>query len=180
MRNPDDFCEVCNVLFPTEWSPRAHPDCPPPCLIDGAFVRYGTINPLNECEHCDGSRNVLSWSPTDHNTRCGTDQSQFCCQGDCCPSGACCTPNGTCQAGGANVCDGCDIGGSFFADRERNPATVCQICDINLSTTSWTNDDFWPCNDTPHQICCHGVCCAEGDICRNGNTDNAFCEATGP
>ena len=46
------------------------------------------------------------------------------------------------------------------------------------STTSWTNDDFWPCSDAPHQTCCHGDCCAEGEICRNGNTDNAFCEST--
>jgi hypothetical protein len=173
--NPGDFCEVCNAVNPTSWTPRFHPDCPPPCIIDDVYIAYGTANPLNECEECDGGLSDTSWSFKGHNTRCGSNQDQLCCQGVCCEPGACCTPEGSCAVGGSEVCDGCDIDGNFYPNGERNPATVCQICEIDVSTTSWTNDDFWPCNDIPHRSCCHGVCCMDGEVCRNANTDGSFC-----
>jgi hypothetical protein len=161
-------CEACNALFPDVWSPRNHPDCPPPCVIDGLLYHYGTLNPANACEVCQGGS---AWSESTELV-CG-EGNQNCCNGACCQPGACCTAEGSC---GFDACEpeGCTIDGTQYEDGTLNPGNVCQICQVNLSTTSWT-PRFATCGPTDQQFCCGGVCCQLGACCNEGACDLSIC-----
>ena len=167
-RNPDVFCEACNEAFPTEWSPRFHPDCPPPCLIDGVLHPYGTVNLANDCEDCSGGP---AWSASGA-IFCGDADDQNCCNGICCLAGECCTVDRVC---GTENCDpeGCSIGGGRFPDGTDNPNNPCESCDVDVSKTSWTPNGPRSCGPNLNQSCCNGSCCDLGVCC---SLDGTFCD----
>lgn len=158
---PGNFsCEACNAAFPDVWSPRFHPDCPPPCQLDGALIPYGTPNPQNPCQICLGGD---VWSPSDV-LYCGEGGGQNCCNGVCCEPGACCTADGTC---GFDACEpeGCVIDGAQYENFARNPVNECEACLVDVSKTSWSPDGFGSCGPAGAQFCCGGVCCDLGVCC---------------
>jgi hypothetical protein len=161
---------VCNPAFPTVWSPRFHPDCPPPCTIDGVLYPYNTVNPDNPCQRCRGGS---SWSPSDA-LFCDDAQERACCNGACCNPGECCTEAGTC---GSNACEseGCTIDGVQHANGTVNPDNVCQRCDETVSKTTWSPNGIGHCGPNGDQWCCDGVCCALGDCCNQGVCDPNLC-----
>lgn len=171
VRNPNDFCQVCNKDYPTQWSPRLFPDCPPPCTIGGVLFAYGAVNPDNACQECRGGS---SWSASDALV-CGAALDQLCCDGACCAAGECCTAAGIC---GMEECtpEGCTIDGAQFANGTLNPANPCQVCDEAVSKTSWSPSGFGSCGPNGDQFCAGGVCCDLG-ICPNGGVCGDFCDA---
>ena len=77
-------------------------------------------------------------------------------------------------------CDGCEIGGTCYADADLNPLNDCEECDPATSTTNWTasaagtscdDDLFCTANDT----CSGGMCagadspCPDGWFCSEGS-----------
>lgn len=73
--HPSDPCKTCqpSVSF-TDWSPRAEGErcgpqsycragvCTVGCVIASQFYPHGTVNPGNECETCDTSFSLNTWS----------------------------------------------------------------------------------------------------------------------
>jgi hypothetical protein len=163
------FCLVCNPAYPTVWSPRAHPDCPPPCTIDGVLHPNGAVNPANPCEGCNGGS---SWSPSNALV-CG--QGQSCCGGICCSPGQCCTAAGVCGTVGC-VVQGCVIGGVQYADGDVNPNDPCQACNESVSQSTWSSNGFGSCGPAGEQFCAGGVCCGLG-ICPDQDVCGDYCDA---
>ena len=52
------------------------------CLLNGACVPSGTVNPNNPCASCQPASNGDGWSPVVDQTTCGPGQ--ICFKGDCC------------------------------------------------------------------------------------------------
>jgi hypothetical protein len=165
-------CEACNARFPNVWSPRAHPDCPPPCEIDGLLYPNGTLNPANPCQICDGG---TAWSESTE-LFCG-DGNQHCCNGACCGAGQCCSSSGSCDINGCTP-EGCLIDGTQYQDGTLNPNNICESCQIDVSTTSWSPEGNGGnmCGDTGQQFCCGGVCCQLGACCNAGVCDLSSCQ----
>jgi hypothetical protein len=181
---PDGEC--CRPGFSScsiEWcgivDPCPYIDGPCGCTIEGQFYDHLDANPSNPCQRCDAYWSTTSWSASPNYFRCGALEDRFCCEGVCCETGSCCNQTGACQLG-APGCRGCVIGGRFFFDGIRNEADKCQICDVEQSTTSWSqapnglscemvvDDDgvFWG-----FRYCCEGVCCPSyADCCSFSNT----------
>lgn len=57
-------------------------------------------------------------------------------------------------------CDGCRIEGVCYADLDANPATPCQVCDVSVSDSAWTDNDGATCDD--------GLYCNGDDSCLSG------------
>jgi hypothetical protein len=166
--NPNDghfSCEVCDAAHPTEWSPRFHPDCPPACTIDDVVYAYGTLNPQNECKHCDGGVNATAWSPAD-GAVCGEVRDRVCCGGTCCGADECCGPAGVCQVG--SCAPVCTIDGVDYPDGTVNPANPCEYCEAVNHPTAWMYKTHGRCGPALNQFCCFGVCCDPGVCCSLG------------
>jgi hypothetical protein len=172
---PDECCTAAGVCEPCA-----------SCTIDGVTYAAGTLNPTNECEHCDPAVSLTAWSPADHG-HCG-DQ-QVCCNGVCCQDRTCCGPpwstNKSCNiewCGMTDPCDyvdpcGCTIDGVFYPHQTIDPANGCQWCHAYFSTTSWYDrGDFARCGPNEDQYCCGAVCCALGACCN----DAGVCEFESP
>ena len=140
------FCQVCNPDFPTEWSPRAHPDCPPVCgnevcepegcTINGVDYPNLALNPENECQQCDSAESTTDWSPNGF-ASCGPTGEQFCSGGGvCCDLGVC--PDLSALVCGDYCDDLCAIGGVLYHHGDHNPANDCQACNNNLNPTAWS------------------------------------------
>src|SRR5579884_3138994 len=134
------------------------------CNAQGACVPYpyycavpgGTIG-SGLC--CNGACTDLS---TDDNN-CGAC-GHACGAGEVCNSGAC-------QAG-------CIIGGTFYASGASNPASQCQSCQPDKSTTSWSYASGSCSINGSHGVCCEndGGCCDSIDCtCCNGYTCPGSC-----
>jgi hypothetical protein len=109
---------------------------PDGCTIDGVFYEDFAGNPNNECEYCDASISTTAWSFRG-SWSCGPTGQQFCnFRGDCCPLGYC--PDLT-QPGFCAWCEAvCVIDGVLYYSEDFQPTGGCQICDPDVSHTSWT------------------------------------------
>jgi hypothetical protein len=144
------------------------------CLIAGACVAEGTVNPANECEQCVGATNAKGWSPKASGTAC--NDGVLCTKDDVCNgAGVCggtaytCPPPSACRAG---VCTGsgcdtsllpnfCEIKGACIPAGTQNPANQCQVCLPSISTSDWSAKAAGTsCND--------GNACTKGDVCTEG------------
>lgn len=147
------------------------------CVIDSQCYDDQEANPDNPCQVCDLSTSADAWTDADG---ASCDDGLYCNGADTCLAGACtehagdpCYTIGLCDEDADNcdgVCDGCLIGSSCYVDGETNPDEVCEICDVNASATSWTNNDGAACDDD--RFCngadtCGGGSCSEhvGDPC---------------
>ncbi len=83
------------------------------------------------------------------------------------------------------VCAGCGIAGACFAPGARNPTNPCEVCDVELSTSSWSTEDGASCDDgqfcTLNDVCRAGSCVGQPRLCGDGagcNGDELCDEAT--
>lgn len=129
-----------------------HTLVPGNCIIDGACVAAGTVNPAAQCEVCDPLVSTSAWSP-----RTGScDDGNGCTTGDTCAAGACnpgvlttcpddgiaCTASACVPATGAcetTVTTGCLIGGACIASGTLDPASTCRECDPTKNTLDWSS-----------------------------------------
>ncbi len=143
--NPNNPCQVCAPATSTSaWSDATEGQscgngqicqqgsCGSGCTIDGVDYSSGAANPSNSCQSCQPASSTNSWTGLADATSCG--------------NGSVCV-HATCMAG-------CYIGG-FEAPGMINPASVCQVCNMSMSETSWTNIS-------------DGADCGNGDVCTGG------------
>jgi alpha-tubulin suppressor-like RCC1 family protein len=122
------------------------------CLISGTACHTdGTINPLNECQHCDSSTYDISWSARSRGTPCSTD-------------GVSCTID-QCIGG---VCDHdevdtgyCLISGTCYSTGFTNPSNFCEECSTS-DPTDWSPRTGTACDD--------GDFCTTSDACTTSGT----------
>ena len=73
--------------------------------------------------------------------------------------------------GGCSISDGC------YDTGEMNPYNVCEVCDIDLDTQGWSDNDGYPCDDA---LWCNGVdVCAGGDCSVHAGTPQTMCPDDG-
>ncbi|MDY0000383.1 MAG: DUF4215 domain-containing protein, partial [Polyangia bacterium] len=173
--NPANPCQFCDPLaLPSAWSDRVegYPCvddglactwdrcdgagvCEHPlatgCLVVGACLGYGALDPANECLWCDPSQDATGFSPRPAGTACaddGLDSTRDTCDG----AGACAHD----EAGT------CSIGGVTFVGGAANPANPCEVCAPAVSTSVWVGQvEGFPC--ASDGLACTGdVCDAEG------------------
>lgn len=148
--NPANECQRCDGSNPTAWTNRANgfacasdnlactnDTCSvgvcthlptTGCVIAGACVASGAVNPSAECRECNPAIAVDNYSSKASGTACA-DDGQPSTNDICNGSGACIHPD----AGS------CVIGGKTYAGGTANPENVCQSCDPNASQLVWTN-----------------------------------------
>lgn len=150
---------------------RVGGECNPDCTIDGVDYDEGDHpTPDNTCAICNPA-DPENWTLQPDNAPCGDTETQVCCAGDCCEPGECCGAEGTC------IPCGCTIDEVVHASGTPNPNNPCEICDPALSTTAWTPvTGGSPCAASPDQVCCAGVCCAQGQCCNAAGQ----CESCAP
>ncbi len=108
------------------------------CIIGGAVVPAGSVDPNDPCQSCDPSVSGTSYSPA---------------TGLACDDGSACTENDVCTAG---VCGGttlsCDDGNSCTTDS----------CDTTTGCVNAAVADSTPCDDglfcTENEVCTAGAC----------------------
>jgi hypothetical protein len=64
------------------------------------------------------------------------------------------------------------IDGTCYGGGQLNPENPCQICDVDSSTTAWTDNDGAACDDglfcTVTDTCASGVCSGQDRVCEDG------------
>lgn len=130
------------------------------CVIAGACVSEGTLQPGNACRSCQPAISATSWSP-----RSGAcDDGLFCTVANTCSAGTCggamprdcsdarsCTTDGCDEA--ADACTHvllpgfCLIAGLCQPDGTPNPMNPCQVCDVAMSTSTWSPALGGSCSD---------------------------------
>lgn len=149
------------------------------CLIDGACVPAGGVDPVDPCRACRPLRSRVAWSPVDVGAPC--DDGAFCTGSDACDAaGRCVGEPRLCDDGVACTLDRCDdradacvhdadasrscaIDGVCVADGVPDPTDPCRACVFDVSATSWTPRPAGePCDD--------GRYCTVGDACRADGT----------
>lgn len=150
------------------------------CVIGGACIATGTVNPLNACQVCDASVDAAGWTPQTGYT---CDDGLFCTVADSCDSmGACvgsprgCADTVSCTTDTCNdvtnacqhvvAADSCQIAGACYATGTINVANPCQACDPLTATNAWTARTSQSCDD--------GQFCTVNDQC----TASATCVGT--
>ena len=157
------------------------PDCA--CYIDDTCYYEGDINPSNECEQCDPSSSVDSWSGNDGvtcddgvgcteddictgNVCGGTPLDSLCDDGKWCTGAETCDPVNDCQAGTAPDCDD-SVSCTVDACSE-----VEQAC-LNVANDGLCNDLQW-CNGTETCDAINGCQAGTPPDCDDG----LFCTGT--
>ncbi|MFI5302043.1 MAG: hypothetical protein ACHREM_28465, partial [Polyangiales bacterium] len=97
------------------------------CVIGGACVSSGAVNPSNGCQTCQPSVTQIAFS-NDDGRACPTDGDG--CHQSVCNTGSCTHPI---------VANRCEIGGVCFARGDLDPSGVCEACDPTSSAIAWTS-----------------------------------------
>jgi len=161
------------------------PPIPGKCAIDFACYDHGDGQPGNSCLRCDAQLNPTDWLPQAPGTACTDDQG--CTTNDVCNDSAICVGEGqSCDDGKwctQDDCDGsggcvhtattaCHIDGGCYTDGTENPSNTCQICNVGISTTTWSPKGGNPCNDgdpcTYSDQCVGGACVGTSYSCNDG------------
>jgi hypothetical protein len=150
---------------------------PDTCLIAGACVARGTLDPSNACKACRPEIATDAYSPITDGTGCADDGNA--CTVDQCVAGTCdhaspvadgtacaadpfaCTRD-LCVAGACThdtLVDGyCFIGPACYRPGAVNPANECEECQPTLDVRAWT--------PKPNGTVCEGAAqCTENDQC---------------
>lgn len=147
--NPDNTCLVCDPDFnPTTWANRAAGttcatdglECTADlcdgdglcthtlfvgCLIEGACVAKGALDPNNECLACAPEKSVDGYSARQNGTVCADDG--LSCTSDVCQAGGCAHP----------VTSGCLLDGNCWAAGAVDPNNACQGCLPQFASDVW-------------------------------------------
>lgn len=155
------------------------------CVLGGACVVDGDLNPENECLICDALATAYSWTLISNCPPPGG-----CVDGDPCDDGDPCTvddtcADGDCQSGSAMDCtdglsctsDSCDsisgqcthqlnsgrclIGGDCYDDGDGHPNDPCAMCISSTSPHTWSAAPMGT-------LCDDGNSCTQADYCQWG------------
>ena len=152
------------------------------CVIGGACVAAGALDPQNDCRACDPAH-PDGWTDSALGTLC--DDGNECTVDDACTAGGACAGDGfqcddgltctrdLCVVGGAPSCDfselkpgTCLIDGVCWSAGQGNPDNPCAVCDPSQSATAWWGrPDGTGCTD--------GRKCTVGDACQGGTCQGA-------
>ncbi|MBT9555653.1 MAG: hypothetical protein IV100_06465 [Myxococcales bacterium] len=163
-----DFC-ACDDCVTPSCSSEPVGDV---CVLDGACVSAGAVNPENPCEACDPSQDRLAWSAR-LNVAC--DDGDACTLDDACTSAAICVgvpkscddglpcTDEACAAGDCLVVGvaelGCFIEGECITLTAQHPDEPCLLCNGQVDAFAWTSrPDGTECGAK----CYVGGSCAEG------------------
>jgi hypothetical protein len=129
------------------------------CLIGGACIASGEVNPDNECQSCQPTVSKSGWSNLPDGSTCSSGT---------CSSGVC---GGTTDPCNPPAADECYIDGECYVEGESNPDNVCQVCDPAFSQTGWGYASSTSCDP--------GLSCASTGSCFIGycfpNVDPGYC-----
>ncbi len=123
------------------------------CLIGGACVAGGAVDPGNQCQWCDGSGSTTAYSPRPNGDAC--DDSLFCNTGETCDGAGVCSGGTTlacddslsCTANSCNestdACEnptavGCVIGSACVAEGASHPTDACLGCVGSANNADWS------------------------------------------
>lgn len=160
------------------------------CVIAGACIADGAIDPGNQCRACRPATSTTGWSPLPAGTGC--DDSLFCTLMDECDgAGACAGLERSCVDGldcTRDSCDevadecvndiffGCAIDGACYMAGTVNPENPCEACSPLRSETEWSPVTVGsPCDDglfcTVDTTCsADGSCSGSPRDCSDGLT----------
>ncbi|MET0388330.1 MAG: hypothetical protein ABW321_20330, partial [Polyangiales bacterium] len=143
------------------------------CLIDGACVLSGAVDPSDPCRACLPSSSLIAYSPQPVGTGC--DDGQYCTAGETCDAAGSCT--GTprvCDDGlectlercdeASDSCalvaggDGCSIDGECVPAGTTDPDNFCHVCDPLLEPVGWSFRE-------PGTACAEGAYCVSDAAC---------------
>jgi hypothetical protein len=128
------------------------------CLIGGACIADGQLNPSNPCQECDASASQTTWRPSPPGGTCS--DGLYCTTTDQCNGGGGCSGTGNpcddarvctdnvCTEGSTTfVCSYpvragyCLIDGYCYTDGQDNPADSCEECRSAITRTAWSYKD---------------------------------------
>ena len=123
---------------------------PDRCLIGLKCYKAGESPAGNDCQICNPTKNTSVWDLSAEGSPCASDK--LSCTTDVCKKGKCTHTLKSKQ---------CLISGKCYVQGEKNPASGCQVCNSNLSTSKWiTESDNMPCTGD-------GLACTK-DFCLKG------------
>lgn len=115
------------------------------CLIQGACVKDGVVQPGTSCSACSASSSPKAW--TDDPSRCKDDGLP--CTSSTCSKGSC---SDTLQSGY------CLISGKCVSDGTANPLNECRACAASASTSTYTNKTNGTLCASDNKSCTDDVC----------------------
>ncbi|MDH5671836.1 MAG: hypothetical protein OEZ06_06775 [Myxococcales bacterium] len=120
---------------------RSSSPCGNGCLVDGACVAAGSVDPSNECRSCNSSTSALGYSSKSNGTACSSDGDS--CTADVCSAGVCTHTSPDTDGDGVMDCmDGCPL------DTDRSVMGQCG-CPSDAPATAGTSctDGLCPANN---------------------------------
>jgi uncharacterized repeat protein (TIGR01451 family) len=141
------------------------------CLIDGACIGTGSLDPTGDCRACDPGQSTASYTPAPRGLTCADDGSATTLDA-CDGTGLCVHP----------LRGQCTIGGASFDAGTVNPQNPCQSCDPAASASAWTDRVAgFPC--TEDGLACTRDACDGAGACKHelftGCLIGGECVATG-
>ena len=126
------------------------------CLIDGACIHEGDLDPGDVCRSCKSGIATLDWTAAADGSACTSDGHS--CTADVCRGGFC-----RHEVGPAS----CFIGGTCFAADAPNPTQGCQTCQPAFGQDTWTA--------LPDGAACasDGLGCTQ-DVCQAGSCSHGL------
>ena len=169
------------------------------CSIAEACVGAGELNPDNDCQACNPSKEQSDWSNRDPGEPC--DDGEACTWKDSCQFGACKgteSPCGDALTCTLDLCDSkggctyelqdgaCKIDGVCIAAGAANPENPCQWCQPAMNPEAWSDQPVGtPCVDdlfcTVSETCAAGSCTGAQKDCtaQNGACAVGVCDEDG-
>ena len=100
------------------------------CLISDICYIDGEVRSTNDCQHCDPTMSVATWSTRPATVECDDGDGLSCTSGMCNEAGLC----------EAIVDPGsCAVGDACYAASQPDPASECRTCEPTVTGTDFTN-----------------------------------------
>jgi hypothetical protein len=128
------------------------------CIIGGACVAEGMVNPAYPCLVCDRARNPTDWSPRAAGTLCGMD---MCMAGRLYPARTC-NATGMCVMAASMPC----------------PSGVCMsstACETTCATTGCAAGEYCTPGGTCAPTLANGTTCVSDAACTSGQCTDGVC-----
>ena len=196
----DDYCEKGTCIHPpspvgTACGGTGQCDgagtCSEGCLVGGALVPAGTVNPNNPCLYCDPMVNPDGWTPRTDGSDC--DDGNLCNGVDTCQGGACttttlaetCESPPVCRTATGASCDPATGACTYPVVADGTPCSASAVCYQGVcSDGCYIAGTFFPAGaenpDNPCQVCTpaanllgwtprtDGTACGGGSVCVSG------------
>ncbi|HOX44354.1 MAG TPA: C1 family peptidase [Myxococcota bacterium] len=142
------------------------------CLIDGACLKVGAIDPQNPCQACDPDVGPAAWSPLEG---AWCDDGDPCSTDDTCVAGACLGTAYTCPGGACVESASCDgLGGCRFAFAPAGTPCGEARCEDGWLDMQGRCDELGACWPGLRRTC-EPYVCAASDACGAGCAADGEC-----